>query len=134
VIAIYQLSNSFYKFDFYQNQKNMKYFLTATLLIGCLTAFAQNPIDGKWNGTRETPNGVLEITYTFKVEGKELKGTSKTQYGEIPLENGKVDGKKISYTVNVNGMSINSTGELINDHEILVKNDRGEMKLTRVKE
>ena len=134
MIAIYQLSNSFYKFDFYQNQKNMKYFLTATLLIGCLTAFAQNPIDGKWNGTRETPNGVLEITYTFKVEGKELKGTSKTQYGEIPLENGKVDGKKISYTVNVNGMSINSTGELINDHEILVKNDRGEMKLTRVKE
>ena len=128
------VSISFYKFDPYQTQSNMKYFLTAALLMGCLTAFAQNPIDGKWNGTRETPNGVLEITYTFKVEGKELKGVSKTQFGEIPLENGKVDGKKISYTVSVNGMSINSTGELINDNEILVKNDRGEMKLTRVKE
>lgn len=112
----------------------MKYFLTAALLIGCLTTFAQNPIDGKWNGKRETPNGVLEITYTFKVEGKELKGTSKTQYGEIPLENGKVDGKKISYSISVNGMTINNTGELVNDNEILVKNDRGEMKLTRVKE
>lgn len=112
----------------------MKYIFAVALLIGCLTTFAQNPIDGKWNGTRDTPNGPMEITYTFKVEGNELKGISKTQFGEIPLENGKVDGKKLSYTISFNGMSINSTGELINDNEILIKNDRGEMKLTRVKE
>jgi hypothetical protein len=112
----------------------MKYFLTTAFLIVCLTTFAQSPIDGKWKGTRETPNGVMEFTYTFKVEGKELKGTSKSQFGEIPLENGKVDGKKLSYTINVNGMSINSTGELVNDNEIVIKNDRGEMKLTKLKE
>lgn len=112
----------------------MKYFLTAALLIACLTTFAQNPIDGKWKGTRQTPNGTFEVTYTFKVEGKELKGVSKTQFGETQLENGKVDGKKISYTINVNDMTINSTGELINDNEIVIKNDRGEMKLTRLKE
>lgn len=110
----------------------MKYFITAALLVGCLTAFAQNGIDGTWKGTRDTPNGAFEITYTFKVEGSELKGESTTQFGTIPLQNGKVDGKKLSYTISVNDMTINSTGELVSENEILIKNDRGEMKLTRV--
>lgn len=110
----------------------MKYFITAAFLLGCLTSFAQNGIDGTWKGTRDTPNGAFEITYTFKVEGNELKGESSTQFGTIPLQNGKVDGKKFSYTISVNDMTINSTGELVSENEILITNDRGEMKLTRV--
>jgi hypothetical protein len=112
----------------------MKYFLTTVFLIGCLTAFAQTSIDGKWKGSRETPDGVFEVNYTFKVEGKDLKGTWKTQFGETQLENGKIDGKKISYSITFNGMTVNSTGEIINENEIFIKNERGEMKLTRVKE
>lgn len=112
----------------------MKLLFTAVFLAGCLTVFAQNTIDGNWKGTRETPNGTFEINYTFKVEGNVLKGTWKTQFGESPLENGKIDGKNISYTVSFNEMTINNTGEIINENEILVKNERGEMKLTRVKE
>jgi len=111
----------------------MKFLITAALFVGCLTAFAQNPIDGEWKGSRETPNGTFEINYTFKVEGNTLTGTWKTQFGETSLENGKVDGKKFSYTISFNEMTINSTGELISDDEILIKNDRGEMKATRVK-
>lgn len=112
----------------------MKQFLVLFLLLGTLTAFAQNPIDGKWKGTRETDNGTFEVNYTFKVEGNELKGTWKTQFGEAKIENGKVDGKKISYSISFNDMTINSTGELVNADEIVVKNERGEMKLKRVKE
>ena len=109
----------------------MKYFITAAFLVGCLTAFAQNGIDGTWKGTRETPNGSFEITYTFKVEGSELKGQWSTTFGTAALQNGKVDGKKFSYTISFNDITINSTGELVNDNEILINNDRGEMKLTR---
>lgn len=112
----------------------MKQFLVLLLFFGTLTAYAQNPIDGNWKGTRETDNGTFEVNYTFKVEGNELKGTWKTQFGEAKIENGKVDGKKISYSISFNDMKINSTGELINDNEIVVKNERGEMKLKRVKE
>jgi len=102
--------------------------------MGGLTAFAQvNPIDGTWKGSRETPNGTFEVTYTFKVDGNVLMGTWKTQFGETKLENGKVDGKKLSYTISLNEITISSTGELTSDDEILVKNERGEMKLTRVK-
>lgn len=102
-------------------------------LVAGLPTFAQNTLDGNWKGTRETPNGTFEVNYTFKVEGNTLTGTWKTQFGETKLENGKVDGKKFSYSITFNDMTINSTGEIINENELLIKNDRGEMKLTRVK-
>jgi len=111
----------------------MKYLLSFLLLLGCFTAIAQNAIDGNWKGTRETPNGTFEVNYTFKVEGNVVTGTWKTQFGEAKLEDGKIDGKKFSYTISFNDIKLSSTAELINENEILVKNERGEMKLTRVK-
>lgn len=111
----------------------MKYVFSLLLLLGCYTAFAQNPIDGKWKGSRETPNGTFEVNYTFKVEGKVVTGTWKTQFGEAKLEDGKIEGKKFSYSISFNDTKMASTAELINENEILVKNERGEMKLTRVK-
>jgi hypothetical protein len=111
----------------------MKSLLVVVLSVACFSVFGQSPINGEWKGKRETPNGPFEVTYTFKVEGKELSGLWKTQFGEAKLENGKVDGKKFSYRVTFNDVTVNSTGELVNDNEILIKNERGEMKLTRVK-
>jgi hypothetical protein len=111
----------------------MKYFLALLFVMVGLTAFGQNAIDGNWKGTRETPNGTFEINYTFKVEGNEVKGTWKTQFGETKLENGKVDGKKFSFNISFNDNTIANTGELVNENEIVIKNERGEMKLTRVK-
>jgi len=111
----------------------MKYLLTVAFLFGSLVTMAQNAIDGNWKGARETPNGTFEVNYTFKVEGSELNGSWKTQFGETKLEKGKVDGKKFSFSITFNDMTINSTGELVSENEIVVKNDRGEMKLTRVK-
>ena len=110
----------------------MKYLFTLLLLIGASTVFSQS-IDGNWKGTRETPNGTFEVTYTFKVEGSDLKGTWKTQFGESALEKGKIDGKKFTFSISFNDNTINNTAEIINENEIVVKNERGEMKLTRVK-
>jgi hypothetical protein len=111
----------------------MKYIFSLILLFGCYMAFAQNAIDGNWTGTRETPNGPFEVNYTFKVEGNTVTGTWKTQFGEAKLEDGKIEGKKFSYSISFNEIKIQSTAELISENEILVKNERGEMKLTRVK-
>ena len=111
----------------------MKCLLTLLFVIGSLATFAQNKIDGNWKGTRETPNGKFEINYTFKVEGNDLKGTWKTQFGETKLEKGKVDGKKFSFAVSFNDRTTESTGELVSDDEIVIKNERGELKLARVK-
>ncbi len=111
----------------------MKYIFSLLLVLGAYTAFAQNPIDGNWKGSRETPNGTFEINYTFKVEGNVVTGIWKTQFGESKLEDGKIEGKKFSYSISFNDTKMTSTAELINDDEILVKNERGEMKITRVK-
>lgn len=111
----------------------MKYFLTLALLVACFTAFSQD-ITGNWKGTRETPNGTFDVNYTFKVDGNKLTGNWKTQFGDNALENGKIDGKKFSFSVSFNGNAIDFTGEIINENEIVVKNQRGETKLTRVKE
>jgi hypothetical protein len=111
----------------------MKNLLTAAFLLVGLTAFSQKPIDGTWKGTRETPNGNFEVTYTFKAEGKVLTGTWKTQFGETTLQNGKIDGKKISYTISINDRTIDYTGEIVSDDEIKIKNEMGEMKLARAK-
>jgi hypothetical protein len=111
----------------------MKILFTLLILIGGLTTFAQNTLDGNWKGTRETPNGTFEVNYTFKVEGSELTGTWKTQFGEAKLENGKVDGKKFSYSISFNDMKLNYTGEVVSDNELSIKSERGEMKLNRVK-
>lgn len=111
----------------------MRYFLILLFLAGSLTTFAQTNIDGNWKGTRETPNGSFELNYTFKVDGKTLTGMLKAQFGEVQLENGKIDGNKISYSITFNGMTVDSTGEIVNENEILIKNQFGEMKLTRVK-
>ena len=112
----------------------MKNLLTTALLFGCLTAFSQKSIDGTWKGTRETPNGTFEVTYTYKAEGKVLTGTWKTQFGEAQLQNGKIEGKNISYTITANDRTLNYTGEIVNDDEIKLKNEMGEMKLARVKQ
>lgn len=111
----------------------MKILFTLLLVIGGFTGFAQNTIDGNWKGTRETPNGTFEVNYTFKVEGNTLTGTWKTQFGESKLENGKIDGKKFSYTISFNDMKLEYTGEVVNDNELTIKSERGEMKLNKVK-
>lgn len=112
----------------------MKYILTLALLIGSMTVFGQS-LDGNWKGSRETPNGTFEVNYTFKTDGAKLTGTWKTQFSETPIaiENGKIDGKKFSFSVSFNDNSIAFTGEILSENEITVKNERGETKLARVK-
>ena len=110
----------------------MKTLLVAIFTFVSVSLSAQNPIDGNWKGSVESPNGSIELEYSLKVDGANLTGILKTQFGEAKIENGKVDGKKFSYTLSFGDMVINSTAELTSENEITVKNDRGEMKLTRV--
>jgi len=112
----------------------MKKVLTLLFFVACFSTFAQSKIDGDWKGTAESPNGSFELAYTFKADGDKLTGALKTEFGDTPIENGKIEGKKFSYTLSFNGdMVINITGELLSDDEISTKTEMGETKLTRVK-
>ena len=72
-------------------------------------------IDGKWKGEMQTPNGPMDLTFNFKVTGDSLTGTVATQMGEMPIINGKVDGKKFSFDVSFNDMTINHQCTFMSD-------------------
>jgi osmotically-inducible protein OsmY len=59
-------------------------------------------ISGTWKGTAETPNGTVERTFVFKVDGSKLTGeTESNMFGKSTIEDGKIDGDNISFTITV---------------------------------
>ena len=81
---------------------------TRALLLGILgfllmaaSAFAA-PVDGKWTGMIDTPMGPVPVAFTFKADGAELTGSTTGPDGnEAPIKGGKVDGEKISFSVDL---------------------------------
>ncbi|HEX4948793.1 MAG TPA: hypothetical protein VFZ34_19105 [Blastocatellia bacterium] len=71
------------------------------LLAYTLTAWATDA-SGKWTTTINTQIGDLAYTYEFKVEGDKLTGKAKSQFGEIEITEGKVNGDDISFVENIN--------------------------------
>jgi hypothetical protein len=70
-------------------------FLLAAL---SLAAFAAD-VTGSWKASLETPNGSMEFTYVFKADGTTVTGTVQSQMGEMKIDEGKLDGDKISFSV-----------------------------------
>jgi hypothetical protein len=79
----------------------MKWLLLLTVLFAFSAAAAD--VSGTWKGTADTPNGPVERTFIFKVDGNKLTGeTSSNMFGKSQIEDGKVDGDNISFTITVN--------------------------------
>jgi hypothetical protein len=91
------------------------------LLVALLavTAFAAD-VDGKWKATFETPNGqTIQSMFDFKAEGSNLNGTVTGRTGEAKIQDGKVDGDTITFTVtrsfNGQDLKIGYKGKLAGD-------------------
>ena len=78
-------------------------------------------INGKWKGEMQSPNGPMELTFNFKVSGDSLNGTVVGPMGELPISNGKINGKIFSFDVNANEFTIN--------HQCTVMSDSISMKV-----
>ena len=73
--------------------------LALALLLVSAPAFASQ-FDGKWTGSIDTPNGSFPVNYEFKSDGNNVTGTTTGMDGSpVPLKNVKVDGNKISFTL-----------------------------------
>jgi hypothetical protein len=84
------------------------------LLVAAAPAFA-NDVDGKWTGSVDTPGGSFMVNFTFKAEGAKLTGASLAPDGTpVPIKNGKIDGTKISFSLDLDfgqgPVTINYTG------------------------
>jgi hypothetical protein len=78
---------------------------------------------GRWTSTFMTEVGEQQYTFEFSVKGSTLTGTAKSNLlGESKLDEGKVDGDKITFVENANfqGMplKITYTGTMTSADEI----------------
>jgi len=58
-------------------------------------------IDGKWDVTVNSPMGVQKSVLTLKTEGGKLTGTNAGQMGSLEVKNGKVDGNRLTWTMDM---------------------------------
>ncbi|MCG6915551.1 hypothetical protein LJE86_16710 [bacterium BMS3Abin03] len=96
----------------------------------------ESKINGKWIGVVSNPQGDMELTFTFKVDGDTLTGTDSSSIGVIELTNGTVNGNDFSFDVDLQGMIINHKCKYLDDDTIdviaNVMDQEMDMKLTRV--
>ncbi len=97
---------------------------TAVVVILLLAALvrAADP-SGRWTATFTTEVGEQQYTFEFLVKGSTLTGTAKSNLlGETQLQEGKIDGDKISFVENADfqGMplKITYTGTMTSADEI----------------
>jgi len=93
--------------------------LIATMIVLTIAAFAAD-ISGNWKGTAEGPQGALERTFTFKVDGTKLTGdTTIHMLDTSTIENGKVEGDTITFSITAdfqgNQMKLNYKGKITGD-------------------
>jgi hypothetical protein len=74
----------------------------AFVLAATLVAHAAD-ITGKWTAQVPGRDGqTREQTFTFKVEGEKLTGTTSGRNGDVPITDGTVKGEAIAFTVVMN--------------------------------
>lgn len=97
----------------------MKKLLLLLLAVFATTAIAAD-VAGTWKGSAETPGGTIERTFVFKVDGSTLTGESSTEmFGKSVIEDGKVDGDNISFSLKIkfedNEMTVTYKGKVTGD-------------------
>jgi hypothetical protein len=97
----------------------------SALFIVILAAVASAAdITGNWKANLQTPQGQVEVSYTFKQTGETLTGTwQAAQSPTVQISDGKVIGDKVSFVV-----KMDANGDLTFVHE--GKIDGNEIQLT----
>ncbi|HLK65435.1 MAG TPA: hypothetical protein VKU19_18480 [Bryobacteraceae bacterium] len=87
--------------------------IVLTVILGACCVLAQGGaktesarIDGKWQMSLDTPHGPMKGPLQIQQDGEKLKGTYELEmFGSMTL-NGKVEGDKISFNMEVPGAGI----------------------------
>lgn len=97
----------------------------------------KSKLDGKWKAPTESPNGNVEFTIDYKVEGKKLSGTISSAQGELKFTDGLISGKNFEYTLELNGTKHAHKGTQDGDTVTINYSSvgrQGEFTMNRVKE
>jgi hypothetical protein len=102
--------------------KRLAYLLAIVLALATAASAFAADITGKWTASFDTQIGVQNYTYEFVVKDGKLTGKAKSANGESAIQDGKVEGDKVSFVENLSfqGMDlrITYTGKIVSDDEI----------------
>ncbi len=77
--------------------------ITGALVLAGTLALQAADISGKWTAQVPGRDGqTRETTFTFKVEGEKLTGTTSGRNGDVPITDGTVKGDALAFTVVMN--------------------------------
>lgn len=69
----------------------------------CASAALAADISGNWKATAEGPNGSMERTFTFKVDGDKVTGeTTSSMLGKSTITDGKIEGDTVTFSITAN--------------------------------
>jgi hypothetical protein len=102
----------------------MKQLALVLFALGCYAA----DVTGEWKGTAETENGQITRTFSLKADGSKLTGETVSSFaGKSVIENGKIDGDKLSFTLKLNiqgnELSVDYKGKVISNDEMKITAD-----------
>lgn len=104
--------------------------VTAVLLAVVAGAALAADITGNWTGSMSMGDNQFTLSYTFKQDGEKLTGTVTGPQGDpLPLQDGKVQGDKLSFYVQFEGpngtMKISNEGAIKGDEITLTTKMEG---------
>ncbi len=96
-------------------------------ILACLAA----ELTGTYKGSVMFQDRKLDLTYKLKAEGEILTGSINSEYGELPLFDGKVDGTNFAYKIDIGNGPMESKGVFMGDSIVITSNlGAGDVKYT----
>jgi hypothetical protein len=86
------------------------------MVVSVRPVFAATDVTGTWTTSLQAPDGTsIPITFNLKQDGDKLTGTVVGDAGPVTIDNGKMDGNKMTFTVSFNGITISHEGTVDGD-------------------
>ena len=79
---------------------------------------------GRWTGVANSPNGSMEVTYTFKIDGQKLTGSIEGPEGSLDLQNGTYKDSLLSFDIMIMEKPLHQAGKYYGDSIVLDFNVR----------
>lgn len=92
--------------------------LVFLFVLVCLAA----DLTGTYKGSISFQGNNIDLTYKLKAEGETLTGSITSEYGELPLVDGKVSGTDFSYKIDIGNGPMESKGKFFGDSIVVTSN------------
>lgn len=96
----------------------------ASIFLFVLVCLAAD-LTGTYKGSVSFQDRKLDLTYKLKAEGEKLTGSIISEYGELPLSDGKIAGTDFTYKIDVGNGPMEAKGKFMGDSIVITSNFGG---------